>query len=243
MHLMEKMVDFTKLSTEKQQALFKKLESFDRKIFPNAVQNELYQLLYNHDVVALPIIRFYHRGKIVGQNIIAILKLNREQQTLYIVNSRAAFLPDYRNQNRSLMSAIRVALGYRLKYPTRQLWFVSSLMQPNVYRLFASRSKRFYPRVGAKMPEEYLQVLELMQNRHENVQQRSEDVFVHPCVLPQTTPEQLIRLRNRASPHINFYMQHAPDYFIGMGLICICKLDLFTLVDAALNLLLGREVA
>ena len=76
------------------------------------------------------------------------------------------------------------------------------------------------------MPEEYLQVLELMQNRHENVQQRSEDVFVHPCVLPQTTPEQLIRLRNRASPHINFYMQHAPDYFIGMGLICICKLDM-----------------
>ncbi len=45
------------------------------------------------------------------------------------------------------------------------------------------------------MPEDYLQVLDLMQNRHVNVQQRSDDVFVHPCVLPQTTPEQLIRLR------------------------------------------------
>ncbi len=42
------------------------------------------------------------------------------------------------------------------------------------------------------MPEDYLQVLDLIQNRHVNVQQRSDDVFVHPCVLPQTTPEQFI---------------------------------------------------
>lgn len=79
--------------------------------------------------------------------------------------------------------------------------------------------------------------------RSVNVQQRSDDVFVHPCVLPQTTPEQLIRLRNRASRHINFYMQHTPDYFIGMGLMCICKLDLLTLLEAAMNVFLGREVA
>ena len=55
------------------------------------------------------------------------------------------------------------------------------------------------------------------------------------AVLPQTTPEQLIRLRNRASRHINFYMQHTPDYFIGMALMCICKLDLLNLIEAAMN--------
>ena len=75
MQLMEKVVDFKKLSVEKKQILFEELETFDRQIFPNAIPAELHQLLYNPDVVALPIIRFYHRGKIVGQNIIAILKL------------------------------------------------------------------------------------------------------------------------------------------------------------------------
>ena len=243
MQLLENVVDFNKLSVEKKQVLFEELETFDRQIFPNAIPVELYQLLYNPDVVALPIIRFYHRGKIVGQNIIAILKLKTAHQPLYILSSRAAFLPDYRNQNRTLLSAIRVTLGYRLKYPTRQLWFVSSLMQPKIYRLFASRSKRFYPRAEVPMPEDYLQVLDLIQNRHVNVQQRSDDVFVHPCVLPQTTPEQLMRLRNRCSRHINFYMQHTPDYFIGMGLMCICKLDLLNLIEAAMNVFLGREVA
>ena len=69
MQLMEKVVDFKKLSVEKKQVLFEELETFDRQIFPNAIQEELHQLVYNPDVVALPIIRFYHRGKIVGQNI------------------------------------------------------------------------------------------------------------------------------------------------------------------------------
>lgn len=46
-------------------------------------------------------------------------------------------------------------------------------MHPKVYRLFASRSKRFYPRAEVPMPEDYLEVLDLMQNRHVNVQQRS----------------------------------------------------------------------
>lgn len=242
MRLVEEVIDFKKLSANGKSTLFAEIESFDRTIFPNVAQNEFYQLLYNHDAVALPIIRFYHRGKIVGQNIIAILKLKTDHQPLYIICSRAALLPEYRNQNRTILSAIRVTLGYRLKYPMRQLWFVTSLMQPKVYRLFATRSKRFYPRAEAQMPAEYWDVLNHMQNRQINVQQRREDVFVHPCVLPQTTSEQLVRLRNRGCRHTNFYMQHAPDYFIGMGLMCICKLDLLTLMEAGLNILLGREV-
>ena len=100
MQLMEKVVDFKKLSVEKKQVLFEELEAFDRQIFPNAIPAELHQLVYNPDVVALPIIRFYHRGKIVGQNTIVILKLKTTHQPLYILSSRAAFLPDYRNQNR-----------------------------------------------------------------------------------------------------------------------------------------------
>ena len=88
MQLLENVVDFNKLSVEKKQVLFEELETFDRQIFPNAIQEELHQLVYNPDVVALPIIRFYHRGKIVGQNIIAILKLKTAHQPLYIFLAR-----------------------------------------------------------------------------------------------------------------------------------------------------------
>ena len=42
MQLMEKVVDFKKLSVEKKQVLFEELETFDRQIFPNAIQEELH---------------------------------------------------------------------------------------------------------------------------------------------------------------------------------------------------------
>ena len=58
MQLMEKVVDFKKLSVEKKQVLFEELKNFDRQIFPNTIPAELHQLLYNPDVVALSIIRF-----------------------------------------------------------------------------------------------------------------------------------------------------------------------------------------
>lgn len=51
MQLMEKVVDFKKLSVEKKQVLFEELEAFDRQIFPNAIPTELHQLVYNPDVV------------------------------------------------------------------------------------------------------------------------------------------------------------------------------------------------
>ena len=93
MQLLENVVDFNKLSVEKKQVLFEELETFDRQIFPNAIPVELYQLLYNPDVVALPIIRFYHRGKVVGQHIFALLPLPTSHQPSSILNSRATFIP------------------------------------------------------------------------------------------------------------------------------------------------------
>ncbi len=44
--------------------------------------------------------------------------------------------------------------------------------------------------------------------------------------MQQTMLADIQRLRTKATPHINFFMQHVPDYFDDMGLLCICKLDL-----------------
>ena len=37
------------------------------------------------------------------------------------------------------------------------------------------------------------------------------------------------RLRSQADAHQQFFRQHAPDYFDGMGLMCICRLDFRTI--------------
>ena len=37
------------------------------------------------------------------------------------------------------------------------------------------------------------------------------------------------RLRSQADAYQQFFRQHAPDYFDGMGLMCICRLDFRTI--------------
>ena len=70
---------------------------------------------------------------------------------------------------------------------------------PKSIHFFASRSQNFFPREGRRIPEEYLQVLDMIQQRKSEVQKRREDIFVHPSVMPQTTPADIQRLRNKAT--------------------------------------------
>lgn len=242
MKITERTTDFAKLSAEKKHTFFQKMWEFDQKIFPNASIDDLYNELYDLDAVSIPVIHYYHQGMLVGQNIIQILKLKLNDYAIFVVSSRAGFLPEYRRRNLTLNSAIRVAVRHRLRYPTHPLWFVSTLMQPKVYTLFASRSRYFYPRRDKAMPKDHQQVLQMIQMRKHGVQKRGEDIYIHPCDMPKVTPEQLIRLRNKSDRHVQFFMQHVPDYFDGMGLMCVCRLDLKTIIETTYNLTSGRAV-
>lgn len=242
MKITETIVDFTKLSTQKKHALFQEIWSFDQQIFPNSTVEELYDYMYDIDAVAVPIIQYHHRGKLIGQNIVPILQLELNAQKVYIVTSRAGVLAEYRRKNLTLGSAIRVAIRHRLRYPSAPLWFVSTLMQPKVYTLFASRSQYFYPRHSVDTPAMHIDILKLMLSRRQKVEERSPGIYVASSVVPKVTADQLIRLRNRSDDHIRFFMQYVPDYFEGKGLMCVCLLDLKTILETTWNLTMGRYV-
>ena len=109
MQLLENVVDFNKLSVEKKQVLFEELETFDRQIFPNTIPAELHQLVYNPDVVALPIIRFYHRGKIVGQKNWG-QKNGRLGSLMFFIFLPTIFLP-YQMHDRSSSAKLKMQFG------------------------------------------------------------------------------------------------------------------------------------
>lgn len=159
-----------------------------------------------------------------------------------MVSSRAGILAAYRRGNRTLKTAIRVAVNQRIRHPSTSLWFVPTVIQPKIYTYLAPRSRHFFPRVGRKIPAEYLKVLQMMQQRKAEVHKRREDIFVYPYVMPLTTSAQIKHLRNKTITHINFFMQHVPDYFDGMGLLCIGKLDLKTILETIWNLSTDRHV-
>ncbi|WP_374664086.1 hypothetical protein [Acinetobacter sp.] len=242
MKIEETVIDFAQLPPDEQQLQFQKIWEFDRHIFPNSTVEQLHSYVYNAAAAAVPVVQYFHQGKLIGQNIIPILRLKLGERPIFIISSRAGFLTEYCGKNRSLNSAIRAALNFKLRYPASSLWFVTTLMQPKVYTLFASRSVSFFPRAGRKMPQQHAEVLHMMQRYRPEVQIRGQGIIVHPCNMPKVTPEQLVRLRNRANSHHQFFLQHVPDYFDGMGLMCICKLDFKTMCGTIFNLAAGRYV-
>lgn len=242
MKIIERTTDFTKLSAAQKHSFFQQLWDFDQKIFPNSTVEALYQYVNNHDACTVHVVQYFHQEQLIGQNIIPILKLHLGQQPIYVVTSRAGFLPDYRRRNRSLSSAIRVSLNHRIRYPNSPLWFVTTLMQPKIYSLFASRTTGFYPRKDKPMSTDHLNVLKMVLEHKKDVEKRGPEIFTHLCDMPKVTSEQLIRLRNKQDIHHQFFMQHVPDYFSGMGMVCICQLNLKTIIEATFNLALGRRV-
>ena len=242
MNLIETVFDFKALSVQQQSYLFEKIYQFDQKVFPNSSLEELKAFVYDPDAITVTVIQFHDREQLVGQNIILLILIHYNEQTMYVVNLRASFLSEYQKQNLTILSTVKAILNQRLKNPFILVWFVISINQPKIYSLFASRSKNFYPRVGKIMPKEYHEVLQLMAARYPEIQKRSEGVYVHETHSPARSFEQLTHLRIPQDVHCNFFLQHAPDYFDGWGIMCICKLDGKTLSETALNLALNRKV-
>ena len=242
MNLIETVFDFKALSVQQQSYFFEKIYQFDQKVFPNSSLEELKAFVYDPDAITVTVIQFHDREQLVGQNIILLILIHYNEQTMYVVNLRASFLSEYQKQNLTILSTVKAILNQRLKNPFILVWFVISINQPKIYSLFASRSKNFYPRVGKIMPKEYHEVLQLMAARYPEIQKRSEGVYVHETHSPARSFEQLTHLRIPQDVHCNFFLQHAPDYFDGWGIMCICKLDGKTLSETALSLALNRKV-
>ena len=242
MLITETITDFSKLASEQKKCFFKKIWIFDQQIFPNSSVEEIYNFVHDVDAVSVKVIHYYHEGKLIGQNVLPILKLSLDGKPIFVLSSRAGILPAYRSGHRTLNSAIRVVLNHQIRHLTIPLWFVTTVMQPKVYTIFASRSHNFFPRAERQTPQDYLQVLNVVQQRQHEVQKRREDIFVHPVVMPKVTLNQLMCLRSKATKHINFFMQHVPDYFDGMGLMCVCKLDFKTIFEMMFNLSFDRHV-
>ena len=165
MRITETIFDFAKLASEEKHRFFKLVCEFDQHIFPDSCEEEIYNFVYDQDAVSVLVVHYYHKDTLVGQNIIPVLKLSLEGQPIFVVSYRASILPAYRKGNRTLKTAIRVAINQRIRHPSIPLWFVPTIIQPKIYTYFASRSQNFFPRRCKEIPQQYLKVLQMIQQR------------------------------------------------------------------------------
>src|SRR5690606_39129487 len=114
MHLMrirERIVDFTKLASEQKHRFFATMLAFDQQIFPNSTPDEIYDLVHDVDAVSVQVVHYYHHDKLIGQNVIPILRLYLKDKPIFVVSSRLGTLAGYGKSNRTLKTAIRIVIN------------------------------------------------------------------------------------------------------------------------------------
>lgn len=234
MNILETITDYKKLAPEHQNQYLEQLLDFDRIIFPETCKQELFDFMHDPDAISVQVVEYFDGVRLIGYNSISILKLNIRDKNIFVVNSRGSFLPNYQRGNKTVNSVIKVAVQHSIKHPLIPLWFVVTMMQPKAYALLASCAQNFYPRTDVDTPQDYLDVLKLIAVRKPDVQKRREDIYVHPRVIPETTLDESIHIHDQANQHIDFFMQHTPDYFDGMGMMCVSKLNTKMLTEAVI---------
>jgi hypothetical protein len=115
MLITETITDFSKLASEQKKRFFKKIWIFDQQIFPNSSVEEIYNFVHDVDAVSVKVIHYYHEGKLIGQNVLPILKLSLDGKPIFVLSSRAGILPAYRSGHITLNSAIRVVLNHQTR--------------------------------------------------------------------------------------------------------------------------------
>ncbi len=114
--------------------------AFDQQIFPASSEQEIHNFAYDWNVVSVLVVHYSHKETRIGQNIIPVLKFALEDHPVFVVSSRASILPAWLKGNRTLKTAIRVAINHRIRHLTIALWYAATIKQPKIYTCFASRS-------------------------------------------------------------------------------------------------------
>ncbi|WP_448762122.1 hypothetical protein [Acinetobacter tandoii] len=234
MNISETITDYKKLLPEHQNQYLEQLLAFDRIIFPDTCKQELHDFMHDSDAISVQIVEYFDGVRLIGYNSILVLKLKIREKNIFVANSRGSFLPNYQRANKTINSVIKVAVQHSIKHPLVPLWIVVTLMQPKAYALLASCVQNFYPRIDVDTPQDYLEILKLIALKKSDVQKRAEGIYVHPRVIPETALDESINIHDQANQHIDFFMQHTPDFFDGMGMMCVSKLNTKMLTEAAI---------
>lgn len=87
MFITETVTDFSKLASGQKKHFFKKIWAFDQHIFPNSTVKEIYNFVHDVDAVSVQVIHYYHEGKLIGQNVLPIIKLFLDGKPIFVLSS------------------------------------------------------------------------------------------------------------------------------------------------------------
>jgi len=229
-------VDLLTLPQDQREALIAECLTLDQAVFPNATDVDLEPHLRDPRALAiLMVLMRSPQGRLVGQVIHPIVPVPTERGPVAVMGGIAGILPEWRGAGRSIVHAVPLVLGWALRNPRWRLFFATALMTPKVYEHVSRSCPRMHPRPGAAMPPELQAILRGLAQHDPTLQSRGPHTWVRDKLPPPRGTAQERRKLDRTRPHINFFLDHVPDYAHGRGLMSITPLSAMALVEIGLT--------
>ena len=233
-------VDLETLSPSRREALVDELLELDKAVFPAAQPEDLLRYLDDPRAHAVLVTLYRDAGRLVGQNICPVLRVEVEGRSVDILGSIAGMLPTHRGRSRMQLDACWMTLRRLAEHPLQPLFLVTPMMQPRVYAQFAANTRYLHPRLGRGTPSLERAVLAAAATLHRGIEHRGPAHFVQVGLpAPKATRSERGRI-DPDDPHQAFFLQQVPEYVQGAGLLCTMALTPRSIVLATLQLGLNQ---
>lgn len=152
---MGRIFHLNRLPRAEAQALLDQVIALDERVFEHRSERdrERYHAGMRDLSSGDKLLVLYEEGtELIGYNLIKLLPIEIDGRTVWVVGSSAGLLPGHTGGNRTILDAIRATVRYKLRHPGRELYFVTFIVSPGVYDLFADLSAAVFPSVRRPRP-------------------------------------------------------------------------------------------
>jgi hypothetical protein len=234
-------IALNRLPQSKADALFDRIVTLDDRIFfhqQKEDQERFSRGVRDLSVAEKTLVLYEEKGELIGYNLIKIQPMEVEGKRVWAVGSVAGFLPGHTGGNRTMLDAIRVMLRYKLRYPQREFYFVSFLLNPGGYALLVEACPETYPSLHRPVAQGLEHKLIETAARASGTRMLINEPTRIVTSNGRPSREPFVRLRD--GEHIRYFEELNPQYAQGELLGVCAPLGARQLLSAGVKLLRRR---
>ena len=181
-------------------------------------------------------------GRLVGYNVIVYDEHEYRGRPIGVYRANVALLPEYRRQNRTVTTGLRLALPRLVREPRRRLYFHAFLLHPSIYVMMDKYADTMWPTTRTDPPsQEALDLVAFLESR--GAPPRWDPT--NPWVVRLDTSlaeddEEIASWLHSERPSARYFFEKNPHHRGGGALVLLVPLTIGNLVRAVGRLVTQR---
>jgi hypothetical protein len=234
--LSAEVLSLSDLSAPERDALGDELFALHRKIFSGLSRRQFVDHVF-HDHAAATKIKIFRNveGTAVGYCAVHRYQRRRHGKRCTMFRAEAGLLKQYRGHQETASFVFMQGLSYKLRNPTRRVFYLGMLVHPSSYCLLAERFPTIYPSRRRKTPQHIRKAMCELADSFEVPQAEGDPLLREIGWITRETAAEADAWRSSRHPDVRFFLAMNPRYERGNGLVTLVPFTIGNLLGAAAN--------